>query len=133
MPFLDLYLFPFYCYRTDNGYWHKAYPEIECYKDTHVATVILGAICGFFIFLYATIMTLILFRARNDPIDIDANSKFSGRGEFTSLAYKSIVTICFVFLHEETYQFVFLIVITLGSIQLFRIYADNNIHHQFWV
>ena len=66
LPFFDLFIFAFYCQKTDDGRFHKVFTDIECYKGNHVATVICGALAAVILLLYTGVMALILFGARND-------------------------------------------------------------------
>ncbi|CAD8126292.1 unnamed protein product [Paramecium sonneborni] len=131
MPIMDLFFSIFACIRNEKGNSvHQMFSEINCWEGTHTVhgiVSIFGIIC-FYIFCIS--FSLLYYEPRY--MEMNPQSKKNGRYLAIFLTYELVMIICYTFMVGKQYDYIFILIIVIGSFFVFwKMHVENPHYNKY--
>ncbi|CAD8213537.1 unnamed protein product [Paramecium octaurelia] len=131
MPIMDLFFSIFACAEDKTGnLMHQLFSDITCWEGTHIVHGIVSIFGIIFFYLFCITFALLYYEPRFLPMN--PQSKKNGRYLAIFLTYELIMIICYTFMTQKQYDYLFIFMIAIGSFLVFwKMHVENPHNNKY--
>ncbi|CAD8157650.1 unnamed protein product [Paramecium octaurelia] len=132
MPIMDLFFSLIACTTDENGNKiNQIFIDVTCWQGAHIVHGIVSILAIVLFYLLCITFSLIYYEPRYLPKE--PLSKKSGRNLAVFLTYELVMIICYTFMVGRSYDYLFILIITIGSFTIFWKMHIENPHNNVYI
>ncbi|CAD8075777.1 unnamed protein product [Paramecium primaurelia] len=132
MPIMDLFFSLIACTTDENGNTiNQIFIDITCWQGVHIVHGIVSILAIILFYLFCITFALIYYEPRYLPKQ--PLSKKSGRNLAVFLTYELVMIICYTFMVGRYYDYLFILIILVGSFTIFWKMHIENPHNNIYI